>query len=201
MVQNNLSCSLTIKNADSAILGLTVIPQMTHSYATVDIIQTDICAIMYYTQKIRDSDRQHPIRHVRQCRNADWRENWTTPWKCLANAWEAFLIPGSSNFTDEFFSDERGTSFGSAAREQQLPEEWTIPWELLTSSLPKLKDEGVCICVLLLLLAAVMVQESLRPTFRLPIGVSNAGAYTEWTFSVNYCKCCFVDSESRVLQH
>jgi len=54
----------------------------------------------------------------------------------------------------KFFNDEKGTSFGSAAREQQLPQEWTIPCELLTSSLPKLKDEGVCIHALLLLLAA-----------------------------------------------
>lgn len=59
---------------------------------------------IYYTQKIRDSGQQHPIRHVRQCRNANWRKNWTTPWKAksLANAWEAFLISDSSIFTDEF---------------------------------------------------------------------------------------------------
>lgn len=155
---------------------------------------------IYYTHKIRHGGQQHPIRHVRQHQKADWRENWTTPWKakCLANTWEAFLIPGSSNFTDNapvlqwwkrdlvWFSCKRAAT--SRGRNHS-------PWT------PNPKGERVCICVPLPLLAALMVQESLRSTFRIPIGVSNAGVYTEWMSSINYCKRHFVDSESRVLQH
>lgn len=57
---------------------------------------------LYYIRKIRDSGQQHPIRPVRQNRNADWRESWATPWKakCLDKAWEAFPIPDSSSFTN-----------------------------------------------------------------------------------------------------
>lgn len=74
----------------------------------------------------------------------------------------SFLAPATSLTTLLFFSDERETLFGSAAREQQPQEEGTIPCEFPTSRVKEFP--GVCLS--LLLSAAAMVQKSLRTMFR-----------------------------------
>lgn len=124
--------------------------------------------------------------------------HWTTPWKakCLANAWEAFLIPASSIFTDDspvlqwqkrdFFWFSCKKAAASRGRNH-------------SPSTPNLKGKGVCICVSLLLSAAVMVLESLSPVFRLPLGCLTQVFKQNGQSSVNYCRQCFVDSESRAL--